>query len=226
MSNKKFYIPLAAGITLALVRPLVAGAADVNGYAKSSDGSVVTSGSGDCVRTSYKDSTEYLEKCGYERVIEKAAEVQSTSTGTDVTVVEAAGVVKGGEVIAVTDVAVEQVTINNVEFAFNSAVLSPDYKAELDTASDFLKPHRELLRSGVETLNVIGYTDSRGNDAYNQKLSERRAQAVADYLVQQDPSRAAFIQVIGRGEADPIASNATEEGRRQNRRVVLRVVPR
>jgi OOP family OmpA-OmpF porin len=104
--------------------------------------------------------------------------------------------------------------------------LSPAYKAELDSASEVLKPHRSLLRQGLETLNVVGYTDSRGSEAYNRKLSQRRAQAVADYLVQQDPSRAEFIRVIGRGEADPIASNETEEGRRQNRRVVLEVIPK
>ena len=75
-------------------------------------------------------------------------------------------------------------------------------------------------------LNVIGYTDSVGSAEYNQKLSERRARTVADYLVKQDPSRASFIRVMGRGEADPIASNATEAGRRQNRRVVLEVVPK
>jgi OOP family OmpA-OmpF porin len=123
-------------------------------------------------------------------------------------------------------VSVSKVTINNVEFAFDSAELSPAYKAELDSASEVLKPHRSLLRQGLETLNVVGYTDSRGSEAYNRKLSQRRAQAVADYLVQQDPSRAEFIRVIGRGEADPIASNETEEGRRQNRRVVLEVIPK
>jgi OOP family OmpA-OmpF porin len=131
---------------------------------------------------------------------------------------------KGGEVIAVTDIMVEQVVINNVEFGFDSAELSPAYKAELDAASETLKPHRSLLRQGLATLNVVGYTDSRGADEYNQKLSERRAQAVADYMIQQDPTRASFIKVIGRGEADPIASNDTADGRRQNRRVVLEVI--
>jgi len=209
-----------------LGQPLTAGAAEVDGYIRGSDGSLVTSGSGDCVRTTFKDSMEYPEECGYERVVEKAAAVESGATGTDVTIVESAGVVKGDEVVAVTDVAITEVTINNVEFAFDSAELSPAYKAELDTASEFLRPHRSLLRQGLAYLDVIGYTDSRGNDAYNQKLSERRAQAVADYRVAQDPSRASCIRVIGRGEADPIATNATEQGRRQNRRVVLEVVPK
>lgn len=217
---------VAAGLMAALGQVPLADAAEVDGYVFSSDGSVLTSSSGDCVRTTFKDSAEYLEQCGYQRVVGQAAAVASEATGTDVTVVETGGVVKGDEVVALTDVSVSKVTINNVEFAFDSAELSPAYKAELDSASAFLKPHRALLRQGLETLNVVGYTDSRGSEAYNRKLSQRRAQAVADYLVQQDPSRAAFIRVIGRGEADPIASNTTEEGRRQNRRVVLEVIPK
>lgn len=225
MTGKRF-ATLIAGLVVVLGQPLTAGAAEVDGYIRGSDGSLVTSGSGDCVRTTFKDSMEYPEECGYERVVEKAAAVESGATGTDVTIVESVGVVKGDEVVAVTDVAITEVTINNVEFAFDSAELSPAYKAELDTASEFLRPHRSLLRQGLAYLDVVGYTDSRGNDAYNQKLSERRAQAVADYLVAQDPSRASFIRVIGRGEADPIATNATEQGRRQNRRVVLEVVPK
>jgi OOP family OmpA-OmpF porin len=217
---------VVAGLLAALGQLPLADAAQVDGYVFSSDGSAVTSSSGDCVRTTLKDSSEYLEQCGYQRVVEQAAAVASEATGTDVTIVEAGGVVKGDEVVALTDVSVSKVTINNVEFAFDSAELSPAYKAELDSASEVLKPHRSLLRQGLETLNVVGYTDSRGSEAYNRKLSQRRAQAVADYLVQQDPSRAEFIRVIGRGEADPIASNETEEGRRQNRRVVLEVIPK
>jgi len=225
LTDKRF-ATLLAGLVVVLGQPLTAGAAEVDGYIRSSDGSLVTSGSGDCVRTTFQDSMEYPEECGYERVVEKAAAVESGATCTEVTIVESAGVVKGDQVVAVTDVAITEVTINNVEFAFDSAELSPAYKAELDTASEFLRPHRSLLRQGLAYLDVIGYTDSSGNDAYNQKLSERRAQAVADYLVEQDPSRASFIRVVGRGESDPIASNATEAGRRQNRRVVLEVVPK
>lgn len=217
---------VVVGLLAALGEVPLAGAAQVDGYVFSSDGSAVTSGSGACVRSTFRNSSEYLEQCGYQRVVEQAAAVASEATGTDVTIVEAGGVVKDDEVVALTDVSVAKVTINNVEFAFDSAVLSPAYKAELDSASEFLKPHRSLLRRGLETLNIVGYTDSRGSEAYNRKLSQRRAQAVADYLVQQDPSRAAFIRVIGRGEADPIESNATEAGRRQNRRVVLEVIPK
>ena len=224
MSNKKYVFTATAGLILALSQPLVADEVEVDGYVNSSDGSSVTSGSGDCVRTKYQDTEEMREECGYKRVTVKEAAVESDAEGTAVTVVETKGVVKDDEVIAVTGVVVEQVVINNVEFGFDSAELSPAYQAELDAASEILKPHRSLLRQGLEVLNVVGYTDSRGADDYNQTLSERRAQSVADYLIAQDPTRADFTKVIGRGEADPIATNDTADGRRQNRRVVLEVV--
>jgi OOP family OmpA-OmpF porin len=66
-----------------------------------------------------------------------------------------------------------------------------------------------------------GHTDSVGSDAYNQALSERRAKAVVDYLgtLGIDASR---MQAVGAGEANPVADNGTDEGRAQNRRVVLR----
>jgi len=137
---------------------------------------------------------------------------------------ETAGVMKKGEVIAITDKMIEEVVIGNVEFPFDSAELTPEYKAALEAADAALAPHRDILRQGEAALNVVGYTDSRGAADYNQKLSEMRAEAVAAFMVELDPTRAAFINPIGRGEADPIASNETAEGRQQNRRVVLRVV--
>ena len=69
-------------------------------------------------------------------------------------------------------------------------------------------------------LAVTGHTDSTGSDKYNQALSERRAQSVTNYLVENgiDSKR---IETMGMGESQPIASNATESGRSQNRRVEL-----
>ncbi|TON25989.1 hypothetical protein CGH62_21605 [Vibrio parahaemolyticus] len=69
-----------------------------------------------------------------------------------------------------------------------------------------------------DTIRIVGYTDSSGPEIYNIGLSERRAQSVADYLVQQgiDASR---LTVMGMGENSPVASNDTAEGRAQNRRV-------
>ncbi len=100
-------------------------------------------------------------------------------------------------------------------FAFDSAELTAEDKAALDKAAARLKELNFV--EGTAT----GHTDSVGEEAYNQKLSERRAQAVVDYLAAQGvaPGR---IKAIGMGEAKPIASNDTEEGRAENRRVTIR----
>ena len=70
-------------------------------------------------------------------------------------------------------------------------------------------------------MAIEGHTDSLGDDEYNQDLSERRAQSVVDFLTDAgvDPSR---LQAVGYGESDPVADNATEAGRRENRRVKIR----
>jgi OOP family OmpA-OmpF porin len=71
-------------------------------------------------------------------------------------------------------------------------------------------------------IEVAGHTDSRGAEAYNQDLSERRANAVATYL--RDAGVTNSVSARGYGESQPVASNDTDEGRQQNRRVVLRVL--
>ncbi|WP_370526495.1 OmpA family protein [Pantoea sp. Ap-967] len=73
---------------------------------------------------------------------------------------------------------------------------------------------------GVNKIKVVGHTDSVGSDAYNQKLSERRAASVAEYLISQGlaPQK---VTSEGHGESEPVADNDTEEGRAHNRRVDL-----
>jgi len=102
-----------------------------------------------------------------------------------------------------------------VQFDSNSARLSNIAKAKLDEVALKMKedPDARAL--------VIGYTDNRGSDAANQRMSERRAQAVKDYLVQRHGIDAARITTEGRGAADPVASNDTAEGRGENRRAVV-----
>ena len=73
-------------------------------------------------------------------------------------------------------------------------------------------------------FEVGGHTDSQGSDSYNQTLSERRANSVADYLANKGMPRARMV-TIGAGEGHPVASNDTEEGRAQNRRVEITIVP-
>ncbi|WP_404365621.1 OmpA family protein [Sphingomonas sp. MMS24-J45] len=100
----------------------------------------------------------------------------------------------------------------DVLFATDSAVLRPGAIDKLRTLADYLRSE-----PGVRVA-INGYTDSRGTDAHNQALSERRADAVRSAFDQMGVTRARF-SVVGHGEADPVASNATPGGMRQNRRV-------
>jgi outer membrane protein OmpA-like peptidoglycan-associated protein len=73
-------------------------------------------------------------------------------------------------------------------------------------------------------IDVYGHTDSTGSDAFNQRLSERRAQSVTNYLVSRGVANAR-IRWQGFGESQPIADNTTEYGRSRNRRVEIKIIP-
>ncbi|HKQ82918.1 MAG TPA: OmpA family protein [Steroidobacteraceae bacterium] len=102
-----------------------------------------------------------------------------------------------------------------VQFETNSATLTPESTPELDRLVDIMGGTSVI--SGV----VEGYTDSTGSSEYNKQLSDKRAQAVADYLISHGVSRDR-VTWKGRGEANPVADNSTAEGRAENRRVVLK----
>lgn len=106
----------------------------------------------------------------------------------------------------------------NITFATDSSDLSPRFFDVLVSVSKVLK---EFDKTVVE---VAGHTDSTGSDAYNQSLSERRAESVAQYLRTQNVNPQRLI-TIGLGESMPVADNGTPEGRQQNRRVELTMVP-
>ncbi|WP_179378426.1 OmpA family protein [Jannaschia marina] len=93
-----------------------------------------------------------------------------------------------------------------------------------DLQSDIRALGRNLQQYPDTAVQVIGHTDSEGSAAYNQDLSERRARAVAGVLLEQGVSGSRVVP-IGRGEAQPVASNNTSEGRRQNRRVEIIITP-
>ena len=104
-----------------------------------------------------------------------------------------------------------------VLFDTNSATLRPEAYSVLDNLFD------QLARSGVTQLNIIGHTDSRGSEAYNQRLSERRAQAVRQYLINKG-ANANGISASGMGERAPVANNNNREGMQLNRRVEFDVL--
>lgn len=108
----------------------------------------------------------------------------------------------------------QRIVLRGVNFEYNSSDIQPEAKPVLDQAAELLKANPGVM------VRVEGYTDSSGTPQYNQGLSVRRAESVYRYLVNRgvDPER---FTVEGFGQSRPIASNATEAGRAQNRRVEL-----
>ncbi|WP_066700523.1 OmpA family protein [Sphingobium amiense] len=107
---------------------------------------------------------------------------------------------------------------SGITFAYDRADVQPQFQPTLNDVASVLAQYPKTY------IDVYGHTDSDGTDAYNQTLSERRAQAVADYLVRQGV-QSARIATRGFGESQPIASNATEEGKAANRRVEIKIAP-
>ncbi len=108
-------------------------------------------------------------------------------------------------------------SFDKIEFEFDSSKLTQASHATLDQIASILKNNPTW-----STLQVNGHTDSTGPDAYNQKLSERRAAAVKEYLVGKGLNASA-IQTAGYGESQPIATNNTADGRKANRRVEFEI---
>ena len=105
-------------------------------------------------------------------------------------------------------------TLGDVLFDTNKATLKSGADQRVDRLASFLQ------KNPNERLIIEGYTDSTGSEEYNQELSQRRAQAVADALVTRGVPASRY-QVVGRGPAFPLATNSTAEGRQQNRRVEI-----
>ncbi len=107
---------------------------------------------------------------------------------------------------------------SSVTFGFDSSELTPTARSALNDVS-------QVLRDFPDTrVNIAGHTDSTGDDRYNQGLSERRAQSVGNYLAQSGVPMHR-LNMMGYGETMPVASNASEQGRAQNRRVEITLSP-
>ncbi len=107
---------------------------------------------------------------------------------------------------------------NDITFDTDSATVRPALRADL------VRVGQNLVNYPNSNVQIIGHTDSDGEASYNQGLSERRADAVADVL-QANGVNYSRIVTIGRGEDNPVASNLTPEGKSQNRRVEIVIVP-
>jgi outer membrane protein OmpA-like peptidoglycan-associated protein len=136
---------------------------------------------------------------------QQEAELRGALRGTGV------GVVRNGDNI-------QLIMPSNITFATDQDQVMPAFYPTLNSVALVLKKYNRTL------VDVNGHTDSTGDDNYNFQLSERRALSVANYLGSKgnDPRR---FSVLGFGERQPIASNATEAGRAQNRRVEIELAP-
>jgi outer membrane protein OmpA-like peptidoglycan-associated protein len=112
---------------------------------------------------------------------------------------------------------VVEIKMNNIFFDFNKAELRPESYMEMK------RWLRMLQENGHIHLNVTGHTDSIGSDAYNQKLSERRAKSVVGHLIDNGIAGERLV-AEGVGESQPVATNETEAGRQQNRRVQVKII--
>jgi OOP family OmpA-OmpF porin len=171
-------------------------------YAQSSNGMVVRNSTGLCWRTGYWTPADSVAGCD-----------------GALTPVAAAPTAPGAAPVApVATPTAEKVTFAaDAFFDFDKAVLKPEGKAKLDDLTAKLKD------LNLEVIIAVGHTDSIGSDAYNQKLSIRRAEAVKSYLVSKgiESNR---VYTEGKGEKQPVATNKTAAGRAQNRRVEIEVV--
>ncbi len=162
-------------------------------YVTDSAGNVVKDGFGGCVTAPVGGTLMSLPECG--DAAPAAAEAPAKAEAPAAKPV----------VLAVIDAVA-------AEFAFDKSDLTSAHRGILIDVAGKL--------SGKENLEIVGHTDSKGSNAYNQKLSERRAQAVADFLRTFGVKN--NMSVSGMGETQPVADNATDAGRAQNRRVEIR----
>jgi outer membrane protein OmpA-like peptidoglycan-associated protein len=132
---------------------------------------------------------------------QQAKEIEASVPGADVTRV--------GEGLVVT-------FASGLLFDFDSDAIKGAAAQNLDSLA------ASLHKFGSSNLLLVGHTDSQGADSYNQELSMRRAQSVANYLVNKGVTRSR-LQVQGRGETEPIAENASATGQQQNRRVEIAI---
>jgi OOP family OmpA-OmpF porin len=198
-----------SSLTLGCALALAAGTAFANVTPNLQDGSgnAVKDGSGACVVT----SGQVLPECAGVRAPARPAPAEPARPSTPSA---PAAPSKPAEPARPAPSSVRQSVVIQADalFDFDKSVLRPDGKKSIDDAL------AKILGTDVEMVIATGHTDSIGTEQYNQRLSERRAQAVKDYLVSKGVP-ASKITTIGKGESQPVATNKTKEGRQKNRRV-------
>jgi OOP family OmpA-OmpF porin len=177
------------------------------GHVGDASGHLITDGFGDCVRTGTWNKSMDTEDCG-------GAPARPAVKPAP----EPAAVTAPAAIPATPKVVTKMVSLKSgALFDVNSDALKPAGKDELAALASQLKGMSE-----IQNIKIVGHTDSSGSEDYNQTLSQRRAIAVKNYLLDQGIP-ASTMSTLGMGESSPVASNATREGRAQNRRVEITI---
>ena len=166
-----------------------------------------------CVQTTRHNEEEWTEACG-KPAAPAAPEVVEAPAAPETTPAPPPAAVEAAPV----EPTFERVTIDGqAVFATGSDQLTDDGKAAVDGVVEQLRSFDK-----VKTITIVGHTDSSGSEAFNQALSEKRANAVRDHLVSRGVNPA-LLNSSGMGESSPIADNKTKDGRQQNRRVEVNI---
>jgi OOP family OmpA-OmpF porin len=188
-------------------------------YVQDARGIIARNPFGLCWRTGYWTPADAVPGCDLPLCVEPEKLVDGKCVAPAAPVVEAPPPVVPAAPPVVAPVATSEKVSYSADafFDFDKAILKPAGKASLDDLSS------KLAGMNLEVIIAVGHTDAIGTDAYNQKLSVRRAEAVKAYL-QGKGIEANRIYTEGKGEKAPVADNKTTEGRAKNRRVEIEVV--
>lgn len=206
--------------------------ASENPYWTDVNGDLVRSGFGECVRTIHWTPEDALEECGDAAVKAAKPEPAPAAAVAAVPVVAAPVDSDGDGVIDDKDkcpdspsdrpvdkdgCTIESVVLKGVNFELNSSELTASSSESLDKAVAAMNKYGDLR------IEIQAHTDSMGEAAYNQALSEKRANSVRDYMIGKGIAADRMV-AKGYGETQPIADNGTRAGRAENRRVELKVI--
>jgi outer membrane protein OmpA-like peptidoglycan-associated protein len=184
-------------------------------YWTDENGNIVRSGFGKCVRTITWTPEDAIEECDG-NTTKAAAPADSDGDGVADDADKCPNS-PGDKPVDADGCTLVSVVLENVQFEFNSSELTAGSSESLDKVVDAMNEYSTLR------IEVQAHSDNSGDAAYNQSLSEERANSVRDYLIAKGiaPDR---IEAKGYGESQPIADNDTREGRAANRRVELKVI--
>ena len=191
-------------------------------YVQDARGVIARNPFGLCWRTGYWTPADAVPGCDLPICVEpaKLENGKCVTPPPAIVPVEPAAVVQPPAAVVVPPPAVGSEKVSfaaDALFDFDKAVLKPEGKEKLDDLAS------KMQGINVEVIIAVGHTDSVGSDAYNQKLSIRRAESVKAYL-QAKGIEANRIYTEGKGESQPVDSNKTAAGRAKNRRVEIEVV--